>query len=194
MNTSFLSQVAQYFHQKGNIHDYCFVLPNHRSCKFFERELDISSKKVFMMPEMMPINDFITRLSGSIAVNAIDAMFILYKCYTSMPGNEEQKFDKFVFWGNVLLNDFNDVDMYLVDPKEIFTNIKEHREIQSNYIDEDLQQLVAQYFNLGSQGLMGEDVDFWRNYSNENLDKEEVRASYLKLWQNMLGLYEKYHD
>ena len=193
MNTSFLSQVAQYFHQKGNIHDYCFVLPNHRSCKFFERELDISSKKVFMMPEMMPINDFITRLSGSIAVNAIDAMFILYKCYTSMPGNEEQKFDKFVFWGNILLNDFNDVDMYLVDPKEIFTNIKEHREIQSNYIDEDLQQLVAQYFNLGSQGLMGEDVDFWRNYSNENLDKEEVRASYLKLWQNMLGLYEKYN-
>ena len=195
---SFLGQVAQYFHAKGNVHDYCFVLPNHRSCKFFERELDLNAQGVYLMPEVMPINEFVGRLSKSVSVNMIDSLFILYKCYTSLAGNEDYPFDKFVYWGNVLLNDFNDVDMYLVDHKEIFSNVREHREIQSNYLDSDLQHIMSQYFNLSAVGHAGsheneQGIDFWLNYSPENLDKEQVRASYLRLWQSMEHLYEKYN-
>lgn len=194
MYTPFLRQVAQYFHEKGNLEDYCFVMPNHRSCKFFERELDLTASGVFLTPDMMPINEFVARLSGDVLVNTIDALFILYKCYTSLAGNEDYPFDKFVYWGNVLLNDFNDVDMYLVDPEQIFTNVREHREIQSTYLDPDLQEIVSHFFNLSVEGSASQDEDFWINYSAADPDKEEVRASYLKLWQSMLELYKKYNS
>jgi RecB family exonuclease len=198
MYIPFLRQVASYFHGKENVQDYCFVLPNHRSCKFFERELDLTSSGAFLMPEVMPVSDFVGRLSGSVPVNQIDALFLLYKCYTSLAGNEDYPFDKFVYWGNVLLNDFNDVDMYLVDPKEIFMNVREHRELQSNYVDSDLQHIMSQYFNLSPVGQAGSHddengMDFWRNYSPDNLDNEKVRASYLRLWQSMLELYQQYN-
>ncbi len=194
MPTPFLRQIARYFHEKGNIEDYCFVLPNHRSCKFLERELDLTASSVFLMPQLMTISDFVTRLSPVPMVNAIDSLFVLYKCYTSIAGNQDYPFDKFVYWGNVLLNDFNDVDMYLVDAEQIFTNVKEHREIQTTYLDPDLQHIVSAFLGLSDVGHAShDDENFWVNYSDVTTDKEQVRASYLRLWQSMLELYNGYN-
>ena len=107
----FLSQIAQYFQAKPAIHDYCFVMPNHRSCKFLERELDMASRGVYLMPQVMTITDFMSSLTGKVVVKPVEALFLLYQCYTRIAGNEDYKFDKFVYWGNVVLNDFNDVDL-----------------------------------------------------------------------------------
>lgn len=199
-HTSFLRQVAQYFQYQGQLQDYCFVLPNHRSCSFLSREFDITGKGVFLMPDIITITDFVTRLSGQCLVPQVESLFMLYKCYTSLAGNADYPFDKFVYWGNVLLNDFNDVDMYLVDPKSIFTNVREWREIQSTYIDKDLQEIVSHYFNMSNEGLASQDEDFWKNYvPSETLDEglgenpDEVKAEYMRLWRSMLQLYDSYH-
>ena len=193
MTTSFLRQVAQYFQDKPAIHDYCFVMPNHRSCKFFERELDLASKGVYLMPEVVTITDFLSSLTDSVPVRPVEALFLLYQCYTRIPGNENYKFDKFIYWGNVVLNDFNDVDMYLVDPEMLFKNVKEHREIQSNYLDGDLQKIVSHFLNLSIEGVAADNEDFWRNYDGDNADEDGVKAKYLKLWQSLYQLYTDYH-
>lgn len=191
--SSFLSQVAQYFQSKPAIHDYCFVMPNHRSCKFLERELDIASGGVYLMPQVMTITDFLASLTGSVPVKPVEALFLLYKCYTRIAGNENYEFDKFVYWGNVVLNDFNDVDMYLVDPKQLFENVKEHREIQSTYLDGDLKEIVSHYFNLSIEGVAADNEKFWLNYDSEGADEDGVKVKYLKLWQSLYQLYEDYH-
>ena len=190
---SFLRQIAQYFQAKPDIHNYCFVMPNHRSCKFLERELDLASDGVYLMPEVMTITDFLSSLTDKVPVKPVEALFLLYQCYTSIAGNENYEFDKFIYWGNVVLNDFNDVDMYLVDPEMLFKNVKEHREIQSNYLDGDLQEIVSHYFNLGVEGVATGSEDFWRNYNSDGTDEDGVKAKYLKLWQSLYQLYEKYH-
>lgn len=194
MLTPFLRQVAQYFQQKGNVHDYCFVFPNHRSSKFFEHELELASKGTFMMPQIMTITELVTSLSGLVAVTPVDAIFELYKCYTAIDGNEQYPFDNFVYWGNVVLNDFNDVDMYLVDPKHIFTNVREYREIQTTYIDADLREIMTHYFALNMEGVSNNDDKFWMsNYEDSGKDPQGVKAQYLQLWQSMLQLYESYN-
>lgn len=191
---SFLTQIAQYFQAKPAIHDYCFVMPNHRSCKFLERELDLASNGVYLMPEVMTITDFLSSLTGNVPVKPVEALFLLYKCYTRIAGNEDYKFDKFVYWGNVVLNDFNDVDMYLVDPDKLFKNVKEQREIQANYLDGDLQEIVSHYFNLSLEGVAADSEDFWRNYEGEGADEDGVKAKYLKLWQSLYQLYVDYNN
>lgn len=192
--TPFLRQVAQYFQAKPAIHDYCFVMPNHRSCKFLERELDLASRGVYLMPQVMPITDFLASLTGNVPVKPVEALFLLYKCYTRIPGNENYEFDKFVYWGNVVLNDFNDVDMSLADPKKVFNNVKEHREIQANYLDNDLQDILSHYFNLSVEGLAAGSEDFWLNYDSKSADKDGVKAKYLKLWQSLYRLYEDFNS
>lgn len=190
----FLRQVAQYFQDRPGLQDYCFVMPNHRSCKFFERELDLAADKVYIMPEVKTVTDFITSLSGSVVVRPVEALFLLYKCYTRIKGNENYEFDRFIYWGNVVLNDFNDVDMYLVDPKMIFNNVREYREILSNYIDADLKEVVSHYLNLSADALGGNNEQFWANYSIEEGDEGTVKDEYLKLWQSLLQLYEDYNN
>ncbi len=195
MNDSFLRLVAQHYHDCGNVHDYCFVFPNHRSCKFFERELDLTSSSPYLMPEVKTITDFVTSLSGLVAVTPIDALFTLYKCYIGHEGNEDYPFDKFVYWGNVVLNDFNDVDMYLVDPKEIFTNVREYREIVSNYIDEDLRDILMRFFAISDDGKFEDEDMFWlSNYDSETAAEGSVRGEFLRLWQSMYQLYQDYNS
>lgn len=195
MLTPFLRQVAQYYRQKGNVHDYCFVFPNHRSSKFFERELEMVSNGSFLMPQVMTITELVTSLSGLVAVTPVDAVFELYKCYTSIEGNEQYPFDKFVYWGNVVLNDFNDVDMYLVDPKQIFTNVRDYGEIQSSYIDEELRDIMKRYFALNIKGETTQDDNFWiQNYDSTGTSEDSVKGEYLRLWQSMLELYDSYND
>lgn len=191
MSTPFLRQVAQYFKGKCNLQDYYFVFPNHRSCKFFERELDIAHQGVYLSPEVMPITDFVVEMTNSTPVNPIEALFVLYRCYTGIPGNEDYPFDKFIYWGNVVLNDFDDVDKYLVDPAFIFKNVKEYREIQSNYLDADLLEIISHYFNTSKEGL--DDESFWMNYDPEGGATGDVKEKYMQLWKSLLQLYTDYH-
>jgi len=194
MKTPFLRQVAQYFRDKEDLSDYCFVMPNHRSCKFMERELEKSIGATFVMPEMLTISDFVTSLSKRVLVSPVEAVFVLYDCYRNLPGNDGYMFDKFVYWGNVLLGDFNDVDMYLVDPEQIFSNIKDLREIQSNYIDADLRDIVSRYFKMSVEGSAGVTDDFWlKNYEKSEDGEAEVKAEYMRLWESMLTLYKEYN-
>lgn len=189
--SSFLRQIAQYFHGKPDLHNYRFVLPNHRSCKFFERELDIAHNGVYLSPEVMTITDFVVDMTKSVPVNPVEALFILYKCYTAIEGNEDYPFDKFIYWGNVVLNDFDDVDMYLVDAKAIFTNIEETHAIQTT-LDDDVREVMKHYFDLKDEENTGE--DFWVNYSLNEDKPGEVKKKYLALWQSLYQLYNSYHE
>ena len=194
MYTPFLRQIAQYFQDKGDVHDYCFVLPNHRSCTFLERELDNTSNGVFLMPEIMTISDFMGQLTRDIVVNPVDALFTLYKCYTSLTGEQDYAFDKFVFWGNVVLNDFNDVDMNYVDAKDLFNNVRADHELMANVMGPDLRELLSHYFKLNPSPFSPEDEErFWLNYETSGGDGDDVRTRYLKLWQSLLPLYESYN-
>jgi len=44
----------------------------------------------------------------------------LYRCYQQI-GNADESFDDFLFWGEMLLNDFDDVDKYLIDARSTFS-------------------------------------------------------------------------
>ena len=56
----------------------------------------------------------------------------LYECYKTLNGKAEP-LDEFIFWGDVILGDFNDVDKYLVDPKQIFTNVSDYKAMQDTF-------------------------------------------------------------
>ena len=43
----------------------------------------------------------------------------LYECYKGLNPKAES-LDEFIFWGDVILGDFNDVDKYYVDPGQLF--------------------------------------------------------------------------
>lgn len=194
-HTPFLQQVASYYGGKSGLADYCFVFPNRRSSQFFAKYLDEAQADAaapVMQPRLTTISDFVADVAEEVTPNSVEALFLLHKAYTQLSGNEDYPFDKFVYWGSVILSDFNDVDMYLVNPKEIFTNIKEYKEISTDFLPRELKDELRQYINIPDSG--DDDDSFWRQYeADPDGNDGEVKRNYLRLWQQLLPLYERFN-
>ena len=135
--TPFLKQVAEHFYSVGNISDRCFIFPNRRSMTFFRKYLSetvagSASALPLVAPQMLTINDFFFKVSGQAPADKVRLLLYLYQCYRKLNPKAEA-LDEFVFWGDVILGDFNDVDKYLVDPKQLFANVADLKQIQADY-------------------------------------------------------------
>ena len=124
--TPFLYRIAQAFYKKyGNeISRLAFVFPNRRSGIFFQKYLaEVSGKPIFS-PKVTTINDLMAELSPYTLIDRISLLVTLYKKYIELRKSNET-FDNFVFWGDMLLGDFDDVDKYMVDARQLFTGLRD---------------------------------------------------------------------
>ncbi len=194
-HTPFLKTVASHYCSLGyDVSNYCFVFPNRRSGQFFKSHFENCATRVTLMPEVTTITDFIGDITGDILISPIEAMFNLFYAYCEVSGNKDYEFDKFIYWGNIILNDFNDVDMYMVDAESIFRNTKELREIATDYMSAELKQAIETYFNVRFDPTQENNDAFWKQFSTSSVDENgQVKKDYLKLWQQLHALYLEYN-
>ena len=189
---SFLSKVAEVYiqHESKNLVDYCFVFPNKRSGAFFRKYLSEALKRPILLPEIITISDIISEFSVGIEASRYEQLFILYNVYKSI-SDEVVEFDRFQFWGDMILNDFNDVDRYLVDPKQLFINVQRLKEINSNYLTEEQIKIINKYW--GENRSFDSIEKFWKHLDNEE-DNGVPRDRFLKLWEILYDIYLKFND
>lgn len=188
----FLRKVAEVYlqNESTNIVDFCFVFPNKRSGVFFSKYLSEALKTPILLPEIITISDLISEFSVGIEASRYEQLFILYNVYKSI-SNEVVEFDQFQFWGDMILNDFNDVDRYLVDPKQLFINVQRLKEINSNYLTEEQIKIINKYW--GENRSFDSVETFWKHLDN-NDDNGIPRDRFMKLWEILYDLYLKFND
>ena len=184
----FLEQVASHFMQAGDISGRCFIFPNRRSQVFFKKHLGevvkASGKPIFA-PKLLTINDFFYNIAGIGPSDRVSLLLELYDCYHALYPKAEP-LDEFIFWGDVILGDFDDVDKYLVDPKQLFTNVKEYKEIQDSY----------SYLTDNQRSAIERFVSHFRDSGrltvNLDSDKPNVKERFLQIWNILLPLYDSF--
>ena len=104
----FLYQVASLFYSEygAEVSRLAFVFPNRRTGLFFQKYLSEVSEKPLFSPMILTINDLFVQLSGKQAADRISMLFKLYDIYLRHSGSSET-FDEFLYWGEMLLNDFS---------------------------------------------------------------------------------------
>ena len=107
-----------------------FVFPNQRAGLFFLNYLSKMIDRPLFAPETMTVNELFSRLSSLQTADRISLLFRLYTIYQSL-SKKEETFDKFAYWGEMLLNDFDDVDKYMADARQLFTNVTELKQIDT---------------------------------------------------------------
>lgn len=178
--------------------EYCFVFPNRRSSTFFKRYL-INKFDQLGQPSFMPsfttITDFIGRYSHGAQASRNELLFALYDSYREVleaKGRKEQvaDFDRFRFWAEMVINDFNDVDMFMVDPMELFKNVKDLKEISADYLTDEQKSVLAKYWGDDFPQATGEEVErFWLHTIPSGEDGESLSGKFLKLWEILAELY-----
>lgn len=188
--TPFLQQVAEIYatRERDALDNYCFVFPNKRSAAFFTYFLgkELGEQPSFL-PEITNISEFVASFSDMQEASRYDLLFTLFDEYRRLPGVEVD-FDKFVFWGEMLLSDFNDVDRYLVDPDALFVNIKRLREISSNFLTNEQIEVIRRFWG---EDRTRETVDrFWNHIDYEG--EQHPQKKFIKLWEVLQPLYHNY--
>lgn len=194
---SFLKEVIDDIHEKGwDISQLTFVLPSKRAGTFLKDILSHTIDQTIFAPEILSIEEFIESLSDLSYASNTELLFEFYQVYKKLTPEEQQEtFDQFSKWGQLLLQDFNEIDRYLIDPDHIFDYLSSIKEInhwslseqQTPYIKNYLafwNRLKIYYASLkeelilnkkGYQGLVyREAVDGIASYMTANPDKKHI--------------------
>lgn len=151
---SFLEKTVDFLCKKygDDISDLCIVLPNRRAGLFLKTHFSKYLQKTFWSPEILATEDFVALLSGLQPADPTTLLFELYETVKRCNPQHSETFDEFSKWGQVLLGDFNEIDRYLVDAKQLFGNLKNIKELESWSLnsEEALTDFQKQY------------LDFWR--------------------------------
>ena len=180
----FLQQVARHYHGKRGMEKFCFIFPNRRSMAFFTKYLSDAvrgSDTPVIAPQMYTINDFFYRVSGVNSTDRVCQLLDLYKSYTEVfalhntrEDIKPEALDEFIFWGDVILGDFNDVDKYLVDPKQLFANVADFKQLQDTFA----------YLTLAQRQAIERFVSHFKEFT-----ATDVKGRFLMLWNLLYDLY-----
>lgn len=176
----FLESIAQSLNEEfGNeLNSHCLVFPNRRAGLYFLKYLAERIEKPVWAPSIITINELFRSYSTlQLAGNEI-LLFELYKVYRKLKTLPES-FDEFYFWGDMLLNDFDDVDKYLVDASKLFSNIQDIKKIDQQFggLTEDQIEVIKR---------------FWINFNPEKPTNE--KSGFLSIWSVLFDLYSGFRN
>lgn len=189
-----LRTIAREYSQRyKNLKDICFLFPNKRCGIFLKKylaEYDIHTED---LPHILTISEFASQVAGRTEASRIVQLFTLYKCYLDILGKDSKEepetvFEDFRRWGEIVISDFNTVDINLADSNEIFKNVKDFREISSNFLTEDQKDVMREYFGVEP---MEDDGSFWKNFNNPK-KITALKHKFLNLWQILSPLHKKF--
>ena len=184
--TPFLRQVAEHYFPGDDFPRLTFIFPNRRSSAFFRKHVCGCAKeagRAVLMPECLTINDFFASLTPVRDCGRITQIVRLYDCYRALyPGAES--LDEFICWGDVLLGDFNDVDKYMVEPRQLFTNVSDLKSIEDDF----------SYLTAAQREAIHSFLSHFRAEATPVEKDRSIKLNFLKIWNILLPLYESFNE
>jgi len=200
---TFLHHLAQKVldNHSDNISELTIVLPNKRAKVFLLDELKSLVTNNIFAPEIISIEDFIQDVAGIRSIDSVELLFEFYEVYLSITNTDKQEsFESYANWAKTLLQDFNEIDRYLLVPDTILKYLENIKEIEhwsvdlnkrTDLIEKHLafwKKLPEYYHSLyhyllnkgvGYQGLIyREAVQNLNHFTENNSDKHFIFAGF----------------
>lgn len=179
--TPFLKIVANnLFSAFGNreegLSDVTVVFPNRRARLFFDQYLSECSDRPIWSPTCMTIDELFESQTELCIADPLLLIGRLYNIYTEATHTDES-IDSFWTWGEMMLSDFGDIDMNMVDAGMLFSNIEQQREMAKDlsYLTDEQKTALEEFF---------------RDFSDKN--DTGLKKRYLEIWRVMGDIYSRF--
>ena len=206
---TFISETLQTILTKqSSFENTVFVLPSQRAGVFVKHALK-ETIDVGFLPTILNIEQFIEEVSGLHKIDSIQLLFHFYATYKKAE-KEPEDFESFISWAYTVVQDFNEVDQHLINPKEIFTYLRDIQRLKNWSIKKPFEETnmvknhfsflekLEQYYNnfyafllekkIGYQGLIyREAAKKIKGYINKNSHR-----NYIFMGFNALNKAEEY--
>jgi len=154
VNTSFLQKIASIVIQDfaDKLSEITIILPNKRAKVFLIEALKKETSKTIIAPEITSIEDFVQDVASIRSVDSIELLFEFYEVYLSITEKKQQQsFELFANWAKTLLQDFNEIDRYLLDPSHVLSYLKDIEDIKRWGLEVDQKTKLLENY-----------IDFWK--------------------------------
>ena len=146
---SFLEYVAKDILSKygDDLAHIAVVFPNKRASLFLNEHLARLANKPIWSPAYITISDLFRRHSQRKVADPIKLVCDLHRSFTSQTGIDET-LDHFYGWGQLLLNDFDDIDKQMADADRVFANLSDLHEMDDDsFLTEEQRQVLRRFFS-----------------------------------------------
>ncbi len=138
-NTTFLNKLAQLLLKEytDKLSDTIIILPNRRAKVFLIDALLKQTPKTIFAPDIISIEDFVQDIAGIRSLDSVELLFEFYTVYLEITPTDKESFETFANWAKTLLQDFNEIDRYLLDPDKVLKYLENIKEIEHWSVDVD---------------------------------------------------------
>jgi hypothetical protein len=176
---TFLSEVADHLLAKHGDHlgECTVVFPNRRAGLFLKKHLSQKIENPVWSPEVKSLEDFLFQFSSIKKTDTLSLVFELFESFKQhQPASEG--FESFYFWGEMLLRDFEEVDHYLVNPKQLFHHIKSDRQIAEDFyfLDPEQEKIIQK---------------FWQEFFPT---ASKTQEQFVDTWKILAPVYESFKE
>ena len=147
---TFLNLVAKDLYSKfgteNGLADITVVFPNRRARLFFDDNLSGCCTKPVWSPQYTTIEDLFRSQSDLRPADRIEMVTLLHKIYQEELHTDES-LDSFWSWGELMLADFDDVDRNLAPADQLFSLLREQRELtDTSFLTDSQREALKQFF------------------------------------------------
>lgn len=149
---------------------------------FFKKYLSgLVRETPVLVPPMYTINDFFYRVYDVRTTDKLRLLLELYASYVKL-NPQAEPLDEFIFWGDIILSDFDDIDKYLSDASALLQNVSDFKSIQDSYeyLSDTQREAIDHFLSHFREGKF-------------SLDSPGVKARFVQLWNILLPLYRDFN-
>lgn len=121
-------------HPKG-LESIGLILPSKRAGTFLLHALSKQLTNSGFAPQIFSLADFVEQQSDLVVIEPTELLLELFEVHQQIEGKEAEPFEQFMNWGNTLIQDFNEIDRYLIDGHELFTFLTEAKALEQWNLD-----------------------------------------------------------
>ena len=174
----FLRLVAEDIHGlfHGDYSDVTVVFPNKRASLFMNNHLmALGGDCPMWTPQYVTISEIFEELSDFTVADPMYLVCTLHQVYCQQTGSSEL-LDRFYSWGELLVNDFDDIDNNMANAETLFANISDLDDLTSfDYMSENQQEAIRQFFSS----------------FNDN-KKKDLKEKFQSIWQHLHAIYQEF--
>lgn len=173
----FLAQLAENLYERygDEISSLNIVFPSRRAKHFFTDALSVIVARPVWQPLFPSIDEIAESVAGLRSGDRVRLVTELYKVYSRY---HDEPFDSFYFWGEILLNDFDSIDKYLIDADMLFANVADLKAIENNFdfLTAEQREVIAR---------------FWCSFG-EKAGYSDEQQRFMSIWSTLGDIYHEY--
>ncbi len=153
------------------------VFPNRRAGLFFRKYLAEMAGRPLWSPEVLTIEDFVKGFSPLKAAEKLELIYELYTVFGKLNKSDEP-FERFYYWGNIMLADFDEADKFMIDTEQLFRNLAHLKNIDNDlsFLEDEQRKVIA---------------EFWKSFGDKLSSHQK---GFLRIWDNMFATYSLFRE